>query len=271
MAKDGLALKNINEIWITHPHIDHINGIPFVQVTSGAGVFVHPDGINYLKNEIYMVDHLLEAAGEDKRFLLNISPKLLLFGVKWMCGPCPNVKAAGTFVDGEIRDIGFPVEVKFTPGHMPEHASFFVPSEGILFTGDAFDISRKTRPTLNTPVADWADLHATLEWMLGKDAEILANGHHQVAVGQEQCRKELETPLVFLDKMRAAVLDVLARGPAGIQDFLQHYSLKDQEQGGFEANVTYWCTLKSLVREGKVERCPEINHGKIKRLLWRLA
>ncbi|HMF30785.1 MAG TPA: MBL fold metallo-hydrolase [Candidatus Lokiarchaeia archaeon] len=271
MAVDGLALKDVNEIWITHPHIDHVNGIPFVQAASEASVYVHPGGAAYLKDPTYTVQALLEAAGDDKSFLLNVSPRMLLFGVKFMCGPGPVVEPAALFADGEVRDIGFPVEIKFAPGHMPEGVAFFVPSEKILFTGDAFDISRETRPTLNTPVADWADLHATLEWMLSKDAEILANGHHWVVTGRDACRHELETSLGFLDKIRTATLEVLARGPAGIKNFLRQYNLKDQEQGGFEANVTYWCTMKSLVREGVVERCPEIKNGKIKRLLWRLA
>jgi glyoxylase-like metal-dependent hydrolase (beta-lactamase superfamily II) len=271
MTKDGRSLQEINEIWITHPHLDHVNGIPFVQEICGAGVYVHPDGVDYLHEPDHMIRPIFDAAGEDAKFLLNISPKLLLSIMKFACGPSPIVEPAGTFWNGEVRDIGFPVEVKFAPGHMPESVAFFVPSEGILFTGDAFDISRKARPTLNTPVSDWVDLHATLEWMLSKNPEILANGHHQVVIGQDQCREVLETSLAFLDKERRAVLDVLAQGPAGLNEFLRHYDLKDQMFGGFEARNTYWCTLKSLVREGAVERCPEMKEGKITRLAWRLA
>ena len=232
MAVDGLSFRDINEIWITHPHGDHVGGIPAVRAASGCGVVIHPGGAADFRGPGHALKQLVNECGADSKYLFNVNPMLLKAGARLAWDRYSVPKWVSTFTDGEVRDIGFPVEVKFVPGHLPESVVFFVPSEGILFTGDAFDVSRHVRPTINNPLSDWADLHATLEWMLAKNPEILANGHHQVVTGQDQCREAIETSLGFLDKERAAVLEVLASGPAGLDDFLDHYDLKDQEARG---------------------------------------
>ncbi len=141
----------------------------------------------------------------------------------------------------------------------------------MLFTGDAFDLNHHARPTLNTPMSDFSDLYSSLEWMLGLAPRVLANGHKWTVTGADQCRQTLRKTLGFLNKIQAAALRVLGRGPAGLSDFVHHYPLKDQDHMPLTARNAYWCLLKSLVREGTVERCPEYERGKIIRMRWRLV
>jgi hypothetical protein len=128
-----------------------------------------------------------------------------------------------------------------------------------------------TRPTLNNPLSDWADLHASIEWMIKKRPAVLANGHKWTVVGEDQCRAELEKALGFLDEIKANVLAVLKDGPAGLNDFIRRYPLKHLKYPGLERKITYWCTLRSLVRLGLAKRCPEYDRGQLKQLRWQLA
>lgn len=265
-----MSIKDVTEIWHTHAHVDHVNADLQVQKESGARIFAHPLAVEILKDSRKWMQSLLDAAGEDKKFIMNISPNVLRGFMNLTAGKQPVIAVTCTFTDGEIRDIGFPVEVKFAPGHSPESVAFFVPSERILFTGDVFDLYHNTRPTLNNPLSDWADLHATLEWMIQKKPAILANGHKWTVVGEDQCRVELEKALGFLDEIRANVLSVLRNGPAKLADFPRRYPLKHLKYSSLERKITYWCTLQSLVKNGIVKRCPEYDRGKLTRLRWQL-
>ncbi len=271
VVEDGLNLKDVTEIWHSHGHLDHVIADLEVQRVSGAKILAPPGAVEMMKDVRIWLHQFIDVLGEDRKFILNINPRLFLFGMKFIAGMQPSIPVAGTFTDGETRDIGFPVEVKFTPGHSPESVAFFVPSERILFTGDAFDLAYNTRPSLNNPLSDWADLRASLEWMMQKRPTILANGHKWTVVGEDQCRAELEKARGLLDEIKANVLAVLQDGPAGLGDIIHRFPLKHLKYPGLERKINYWCTLRSLVKLGLVKRCPEYKRGKIKQLKWDLT
>jgi glyoxylase-like metal-dependent hydrolase (beta-lactamase superfamily II) len=271
LVKDGLNLKDVTEIWHTHAHPDHVNADLEVQQVSRAKIFTHPAAVNILKDVRTWLQQFIDILGEDRKFIVNVNPILYMFGMNFIAGMTPSISVTGTFTNGETRDIGFPVEVKFAPGHSPESVAFFVPSERILFTGDAFDLAYNTRPTLNNPLSDWTDLHASLEWMIQKRPAILANGHKWTIVGEDQCRAELEKAIGFLDEIKANVLAVLADGPSGLTDIIRRFPLKHLKYRGVERKINYWCTLRSLVKGGLVKRCPVYDRGKIKQLKWQLT
>ena len=271
IVHDGLNIKDVTEIWHTHAHIDHVCADLRVQRVSGAGIYAHPKAVPILQDVKNWIQDMLNAMGEDKKFIMNVSPRMFLMGMWFMAGKQPKIPVTGTFKDGEIRDIGFPVAIKFAPGHSPESVAFFVPSERILFTGDCFDLYNNTRPTLNNPLSDWADLRATLEWMIQKRPSILANGHKWTVVGENQCRAELEKALGFLDEIKANTLAVLKEGPAGLKEIINRYPLHHLYYTSLERRLTYWCTLRSLERLGLVKRRPIYKNGKIKRLTWEYA
>ena len=82
---------------------------------------------------------------------------------------------------------------------------------------------------------------------------------------------ELEKVIGHLDSIKSAVLHVLSRGPAGLKDFLQYDALSDQNHLPATARTVYWCTLKSMAREGAVKRRPVFDKGRMVRLEWRLV
>ena len=78
MRQDGLSLADIDEIWLTHPHIDHINAVPAVQQASGAAVYCHPSGLSFLTSSVRtFAGEMLAAAGEDVHLPFRFKPEII--------------------------------------------------------------------------------------------------------------------------------------------------------------------------------------------------
>lgn len=111
---DRNALK-LEEIWLTHSHVDHVGGVKALQDATGAS----------------LVGHQVEAP------MRAAVPQIcMMFGVPRdgfdVC-PEPDLYLAG----GETLNFaGRQFQVHFTPGHSPGHLAFYCPSEGFVLSGD---------------------------------------------------------------------------------------------------------------------------------------
>ncbi len=103
----------IQYIWLTHAHFDHIAGVHLLagSRTPPLPVSLHPGDL-----PLY---HDLGGARK--------------FGFHVQAGPEPSVLLAHrqSLTIGEIL-----VEVRHTPGHTPGHVVFYAPSAGVVFCGD---------------------------------------------------------------------------------------------------------------------------------------
>jgi glyoxylase-like metal-dependent hydrolase (beta-lactamase superfamily II) len=104
---------NINQIWLTHAHFDHIGGV--AEVVKGIEpeppVALHPDDL-----------WLWEAKGFAEAFGLQIE-----------AGPEPRIELSNRkkLLLGKLE-----FEVLHAPGHTPGHVMFYCEAEGVLFSGD---------------------------------------------------------------------------------------------------------------------------------------
>lgn len=101
---------------VTHGHIDHSGGAGTVARTWSVSAYVHPDD-----------DFLTLHPAEQLRGL---------FGAP-IPGDFEPPQHYEALHHGQIiREAGFEVEVRHTPGHTPGHCCFSIEEEGILFSGD---------------------------------------------------------------------------------------------------------------------------------------
>ena len=102
---------------VTHGHIDHVGGIDGVAGPT-VTAYLHPDDIDMARHP-----------GEQLRMLLGDAAGDIYGEV---------VSASFTdLVDGQRLDLaGVSLDVLHTPGHSPGHCCFYVPDEGVLFSGD---------------------------------------------------------------------------------------------------------------------------------------
>jgi len=102
----------IDAIWLTHAHLDHVLGLREAAAATGAPIWLHPED----------------------RMLYDAAPQQgEAFG--FPVEPLPEVDES--FASGQRLQLGeHTVEVLFVPGHSPGHVAFWFPEAQIVVAGD---------------------------------------------------------------------------------------------------------------------------------------
>lgn len=154
---------DITHILVTHADIDHTGNLAALYKASGA--------------------QLLAGAGSARLIDQGKSPKHMPILVQWIIdtfmkyGAVPQEKIS-TFEDGDILPILNGLQVMATPGHTLDHFSFYSPTAGILFAGDALD-TRNGRLNLTRPAitADKTAARRSAIRLLELSPATIAAGH----------------------------------------------------------------------------------------------
>ena len=172
MKELGYEPQALKRILITHADFDHVGGLAALKAASGAQV----------------CSHAIEAAGIAGRHSTRaLKPRsaLVKFLFDLMARLFKPVAAQveKNLKDGQVLTVLGGLHVLETPGHTPGHLSFFLPSEGVLFTGDSI-VSEKTGLRVSTGANNWdqpkSDASARKQASLG--AAIVCPGHGEVVM-----------------------------------------------------------------------------------------
>jgi glyoxylase-like metal-dependent hydrolase (beta-lactamase superfamily II) len=120
----GYEPSHIRRILVTHADIDHVGSLATIQAASGAQIYAGEMTARYLK------------AGKSPEHLPRLLQWLSNTFVKY-----PPVLESGIkiFSDGDMLPVLGGLKLLATPGHTTDHFSFYSPSTGVLFAGDAID------------------------------------------------------------------------------------------------------------------------------------
>lgn len=166
----GYAPQALKRILITHADFDHVGGLAALQVTSGAHVYSHS------------IEAVGISEGHSTRALKPRSAlvKFLFDSMARLFKPKP-ARVEEAVKDGQTLPALGGLRVLETPGHTPGHLSFFLPSAGVLFTGDSI-VSEKTGLRGSTGANNWdqpkSDASVRKQAALG--AKIVCPGHGEV-------------------------------------------------------------------------------------------
>ncbi len=151
---------------LTHGHIDHMGGAEAVR-SRGAVTYVHPD--------------------DDFLTLDPISQLRSLFGMV-PPGEYPPPRETVPLSDGQSLSLaGFDFEVRHTPGHTPGHCCFYLPGDGVLFSGDQLFAGSIGRTDL--PGGDFDQLMASMRDRvldLPDDIRVLPGHGPETTIGRER-------------------------------------------------------------------------------------
>lgn len=101
---------------ITHGHVDHLGGAGGVVRKLEPAAHLHPDD-----------DWLARDPETQLRGMFGMIPP----------GDFAPPERLESLADGQVLEAaGFRIEVRHTPGHTPGHCCFYLPDEGVLFSGD---------------------------------------------------------------------------------------------------------------------------------------
>jgi hydroxyacylglutathione hydrolase len=162
-ALEGLEVKKVEAILVTHTHFDHIGAVAPVADATGAPVYC-PE--------------------LEKQVLANIMDYVPWPGF----GPFESYEADHTVSGGEKLELaGLQFDVLFTPGHSPGHVTYALGQEQALFSGDVLFQGSVGRVDL--PGGDWPTLLSSIESLVDRYPEDTAvyPGHMGVTtLGRER-------------------------------------------------------------------------------------
>jgi glyoxylase-like metal-dependent hydrolase (beta-lactamase superfamily II) len=163
ISEIGFEPSDITSILITHADYDHAGAIATLHEQSGATVFT-----GYRS-----ADLLIEGKSPDHL------PRLVQWTINTLFRYRPLPTGAIQIVnDGEIINDQSPWQVIATPGHSPDHQSFFSPVHSVLFAGDALSTRGgrlKCSPNINT--GDMPAARLSARNLLRLTPAVIACGH----------------------------------------------------------------------------------------------
>lgn len=153
----------LDAIWLTHAHFDHVGGIAGITAKLPVSVRMHEDGAV-----------LLRTAGDSARG----------YGLPYTDPPTDFTPIAA----GEELQVGdLAVHALFTPGHAPGHLAFYVPSAAVVFSGDA--LFQRSIGRTDLPLADHETLIASIvqKLLTLPDHTAVLSGHGPpTTIGEER-------------------------------------------------------------------------------------
>jgi len=138
LAEIGIELKDLNQIVVTHAHIDHYGLVPRIRELTGAKVIMHHRDEEVFHTRYAITDEFMRQS--EAWFRANGVPSNES-GIRLPFGNFrpnfkhlePDIKLNG----GEIIDTGFfQLQVIWTPGHSPGHICLYDAKDKIFFSGD---------------------------------------------------------------------------------------------------------------------------------------
>lgn len=116
----GYSLSDVENIILTHHHIDHTGNLYKLKQLTGANIIAHADESPYIEGEL---PHFCPQVPGKKQF------------IKYFLSTCP-LPVDIRVKDGDILSILGGVSVIHTPGHTPGGISLLIQRNGVLIIGD---------------------------------------------------------------------------------------------------------------------------------------
>ncbi len=129
----GRPRTDLKRILLTHADLDHTGSTAVLQAESGAKVYAGPETAQFLPT------------GKSPKHL----PSIIHFFASLMKYKAVSAATIEVVQDGDVLPMLGGLQALATPGHTSDHFSFFSPSTGVLFAGDALntrDGSLKSTP-----------------------------------------------------------------------------------------------------------------------------
>lgn len=213
-------IRSVQYAAITHPHPDHYGGIDTLLETYGGRLMCHHDTL-----------------------------EKMTFGAS-------DHRAVDRFSGGEVLEAaGRSIQVLHTPGHASAHLCFYIPEEGILFSGDT--ILGYGTSIISPPDGDMADYLETLHRLAAMEIKTICPSHGPVIDKRapERIRWYIDHRLMREER----VLDALKSGLSSIRAITKAiYNEEDFQLHGRDlqprAERTVKAHLEKLEKDGLVNR-----------------
>lgn len=198
-----LGNERLAMVLLTHSHYDHVGACSLLQEKHGFAIVASQRTKDVLENDkaIAFIDDLnqkFKAIENDRSASVFTRPR--------------DLRAVGGNDRVPLADGRF-LEVHETPGHTRCSLSFLLRPENILFAGDAAGVVERSGRIKPLFLSSYSMYEASLNKLLGLDAEILALAHNTAVQGKERVREFLESSLAATRKLKERIVAWLGESP----------------------------------------------------------
>lgn len=159
----GYTPHDLKRILITHADIDHVGSLAALQAESGAKIYAGQETAVYL------------TTGKSPKHLPGLIQLINDTFLGFTAVAPANISVMGA--DDQLPFLGG-IQVVATPGHTPDHLSFYGPVAGVLFAGDAFNTRNgRINPMPKMITADQTVANKSAITLLQLTPAVLACGH----------------------------------------------------------------------------------------------
>src|SRR5438477_7968596 len=167
LRKLGRSPDEVDRIVLTHYHIDHRGAAGELARATGAQVLIHATEAPYIRGSLRYPNPV------------QFGPLAPVAGLVLAAARGRPVRA-DELQDGDTLPVLGGLQVLHSPGHTRGSVALWLPSEGILFSGDTMGYRRQVLETPEPRVSEDVDrARASLERLAAVDADTICFSHFQ--------------------------------------------------------------------------------------------
>ena len=188
LESGGYNMSSVRAILLTHIHLDHAGATgSFLAENPNIDVFVHERGAPHMIDPSRLMRSATRIFGDEMERLWGA------------CLPVPESRII-TVGEEDALNLGErPLEVAYTPGHASHHVSYFDPTTGLAFVGDAaggrIEDAHAVVPATPPPETDIDEILNSVRRMLSWKPERLVITHFGTIADPEEHADMLEAAL----------------------------------------------------------------------------
>lgn len=168
IASLGWSARDIKRILITHADLDHYGCLASLQQISGARTYASRAEAEAMAKGISSRP-VNRSVGRFQAFMIGLMGKYLK--------PTP-IRVDEILLDGQVLPALDGLQVVGTPGHSPEHLSYYAPASRVLFCGDSMKSNaRGLRQSRSRNNWDQSLAEASVRKQARLGAQIVCPGH----------------------------------------------------------------------------------------------
>jgi glyoxylase-like metal-dependent hydrolase (beta-lactamase superfamily II) len=157
----GYTTSDVENIIVTHHHVDHTASLAALKKITGARIIAHSDDVSYIEGTS---SQPCPAALAHVEFLESL----------WTAR---TVNVDVKVSDGDVLPLLGGIRIIHTPGHTPGSICLLIPQEGVLIAGDVIANTLGLRLPSKAFTADLAQEICSIRKIAGLDFNIICFGH----------------------------------------------------------------------------------------------